>query len=136
MPDLPWDFVTLGVPASVQTKSSHRKQQWKADVAAAATAVWPAGEPPLSERVQIHVTFFYDSAPLDVDNMLKPIQDALIGIVYDDDNQLTDTHGHVRDINKPYRIRGMSPALAAGFSSDGPFVHVRIERPSAEEELP
>ena len=30
---------------------------------------------------------------LDVDNMLKPILDAMIGVVYQDDKQLTDLHG-------------------------------------------
>jgi hypothetical protein len=40
----------------------------------------------LTDKLQIQITCFHDSAtPLDADNMLKPIQDALIGIVYDDD---------------------------------------------------
>jgi Holliday junction resolvase RusA-like endonuclease len=90
---LPWDFIVLGIPASVQSKSPTRVR-WKAAVAAAARAAWPSGDQPLPCKLQIHVTCYHDSAPpLDVDNMLKPIQDALISIVYVDDNQLTDTHG-------------------------------------------
>jgi crossover junction endodeoxyribonuclease RusA len=93
-------------------------------------------EAPLAYKVQIHITFYHDHAPLDVDNMLKPIQDALCGIVYEDDGQLTDTHGHLRDINVPYRVKGMSPAQAEGFVSGEPFVHIRVEMPPAAEELP
>ena len=99
MPSLPWDFIVLGVPASVQSKSPTRLR-WKAVVASAARAAWPIGDPPLQDKLQIHITCYHDSAPpLDVDNMLKPIQDALIGIVYLDDDQLTDTHGYLRDVN-------------------------------------
>ena len=68
--------------------------------------------------------------------MIKPIQDALCGLVYEDDNQLTDTHGHLRDLDNVYRVRRMSPALAAGFVSGGPFVHVKIELPPDLVELP
>lgn len=68
--------------------------------------------------------------------MLKPIQDALCGIVYVDDDQLTDTHGHLRDINGQYRVKGMTPAQADGFVSNGPFVHIRLEMPPEAGELP
>jgi hypothetical protein len=133
--ELPWDFVVLGVPKSVQARA-RSVQRWKEQVRAAARAAWPAGWPPLDCKVQIHVTYYHDSAPLDVDNMLKPIQDALIGLAYLDDSQLTDTHGHLRDLNDSYRVRGMTPAQARGFTSGDPFVHVRIELPSPAGELP
>lgn len=135
MADLPWDFVVRGVPASVQAKS-RRKQQWQTIVRAAASLAWPSGKDPLTDKVQIHITYYHDYARLDVDNMIKLIQDALCGIVYVDDEQLTDTHGHLRDINGAYKIRGISPALADGFSSNGPFVHVRVEWPDDSEVLP
>lgn len=125
----------LGVPASVQG-SSQRRDAWKRSVTAAAQAVWPAGEPPLTGKVQVQITFYHDSTPLDVDNMIKPVQDALCGLVYVDDNQVIDTHGHLRDLNHPYRVSGMTIAQANGFVSGSPFVHVRIEEPSDPQELP
>jgi hypothetical protein len=106
------------------------------EVRSAAARAWPPGRPPLEVEVQIHVTFYHDGAPLDVNNMLKPIQDALCGLAYRDDKQLTDTHGHLRDLNGRYRVRGMTPAQAHGFTSGGPFVHIRIELPPSPEELP
>jgi crossover junction endodeoxyribonuclease RusA len=135
VPSLPWDFSVLGVPASVQA-SAARRRAWKAAVKIAAQQAWPTGEPPLARKVQIHITFYHDSTPLDVDNMLKPIQDALCGLVYDDDNQVSDTHGHLRDLNGAYRVRGMTPAQSDGFVANSPFVHVRIEEPSDPLELP
>lgn len=136
MPSLPWDFIILGVPVSAQASGATRRR-WRDQVAQAAKVAWGAGIPPAGDKVQIHVTCYHDSAPpLDVDNMLKPIQDALCGVVYHDDSQLTDTHGHLRDINDPYRVKGMTSAQADGFVSDGPFVHVRIEEPPTGGELP
>lgn len=136
MDHLPWDFVVAGVPVSVQSKNGRRKSQWKAAVAAEASAAWPVGLDPLTQKLQIHITYFHDDAPLDVDNQLKLIQDALCGIVYVDDNQLVDVHGHLRDINASYRPRGITLAQGRGFSFDGPFVHVRVEAPGDSEELP
>lgn len=136
MPDLPWDMVVLGVPASVQTKSRSRRARWKADVVTAAQAAWPVGDPPLTHRLQVKITFFHLDAPLDVDNMLKPIQDALIGIVYDDDKQVIDVHGSVRDVKAPYRVFGMTEALARGFGASSPFVHIRVDEAPDEQELP
>jgi crossover junction endodeoxyribonuclease RusA len=136
VPSLPWDFTVIGTPASVQASSATRSR-WKGEVATAARARWPAGDPPLLDKLGIHVTCFHDSAPpLDADNMLKPIQDALIGIAYADDNQLTDTHGHLRDLNRAYEVRRMSPELARGFVSGEPFVNIRIEAAPATSRLP
>ena len=135
MPNLPWDFSILGVPVSVNARRSSI-QRWKGQVHAAAQGAWPAGDAPCACKVQIHITFYHDSAPPDVDNMLKPIQDALCGVVYVDDSQLTDTHGHLRDINDQYRVKGMTPAQAAGFVADTAFVHIRIELPPPAGELP
>ncbi|MDX2760419.1 RusA family crossover junction endodeoxyribonuclease [Streptomyces europaeiscabiei] len=135
MQDLPWDVVVLGVPASVQGSSS-RRRRWKSDVAAAARGAWPSSEPPLTGRLQARITFFHVDAPLDTDNMLKPIQDALIGIVYDDDKQVIDVHGSVRDVQGAFRVFNLTEALAKGFMSGGPFVHIRIEEPPDEQELP
>ena len=61
VPPLPWDFAVIGTPVSHQASSSSRTR-WKADVAAAAKAAWPAGELPLTGALQIKVTCFHDSA--------------------------------------------------------------------------
>jgi crossover junction endodeoxyribonuclease RusA len=135
MATLPWDCVVRGVPASVQSKSATRAR-WKAAVVTAATQVWPAGEPPLSVPVQVTITYFYEGDALDVDNMLKPIQDALIGIALEDDKFVTDVRGSKRDLAHAFIVKGMSRALADGFISDEPFVHIKIDLAPDHKELP
>jgi crossover junction endodeoxyribonuclease RusA len=135
VPQLPWDVAIIGTPISTQAKRVSRAR-WIQTVAAAARAVWPAGEAPLTGNLQITITCFHDSAPpLDADNMIKPIQDALTGIVYVDDRQITDTRGRLRDLNGEFRVRGLTPEEAKGFSSNQPFVHITIDLPPPPSEL-
>ena len=84
----------------------------------------------------VKITFFHNEAPLDVDNMIKPIQDALIGIVYDDDKRVHDVTSSVRDLAGAFHLSGLTAALAEGFLSQGPFVHIRVEEPPNTEVLP
>ena len=104
-------------------------------MAVAAQAAWGT-DPPLDVEVMVQLTYFHESAPLDVDNMIKPIQDALIGIVYVDDKQVARVVSTRSDLNGSFRVRGLSEALAYGFLSDGPFVHVKVLPAPDTQELP
>lgn len=134
MPLLPWDFIALGVPISVQA-SGTSKARWKGEVAAAAHAAWGA-DPPLDVEVLLRITYFHENAPLDVDNMIKPIQDALNGIVYVDDKQVATVVSGRSNLDGSFRVRGLSEALASGFVSGGPFVHIKVEPAPDAQELP
>lgn len=124
MPEL-FEFCVQGTPKSVQA-AARSKNRWKAQVSAAAQAEWPNGQTLINFPVEVEVTYFYDGDALDVDNMLKPILDAMIGIVLVDDNIVTDVNGRKRDINGAYQIRNMSPVLAAAFCKGTEFVRIRI----------
>lgn len=132
---LPWEFAVAGVPASLQA-SSPRRAQWKAQVRSAALARWPQSEPPLALEVQLRLTYFHDSAPLDMDNMIKPIQDALNGLVYVDDRQVATVISSRRNLDGAFRLSRLSPALAEGFLWQSPFVHIRVESRPDPQELP
>jgi hypothetical protein len=73
------------------------------------------------------ITYFYDTVPLDVDNIPKPTSDALKGLVYLDDNQVTDVVCRKRDLNSDLRIENPSIVLADGFSHGNDFLYVVVE---------
>jgi crossover junction endodeoxyribonuclease RusA len=127
-------MVVAGVPASSQA-SGRSKTRWKQKVAAKALAVLPPGASPTSDDVEIRIVYYHEEAPLDVDNMIKPIQDALCGLVYEDDAQVADTHGSRRDLNDSFRVNGMSPALAEGFVGGKAFVHIKVSQAPNPSEL-
>ncbi len=81
------------------------------------------------------ITYFYDSVSVDVDNVIKPIQDALRGLVYDDDIQVTDVLSRRRNLAGDFRVESLSSVLAEGFSRGNEFLHVVVERAPDQEVL-
>jgi Holliday junction resolvase RusA-like endonuclease len=132
---IPFDFVVQGPPVSQQTKNRQRLQAWKQRVRQAALAYWPAGDPPSADQLTIVVTNFYENAAPDVDNIVKPIQDALIGVVYNDDDQLTDSITKKRNITGSFKVKGLSRAMADGFMMNADFVHVKVVLSGNFEEI-
>lgn len=133
---LPFEFVVIGTPVSQQTANRSRLQAWKAQIRAAAALRWPSAITPMEGPVRLKVTYYYLGEPLDTDNMIKPIQDALIGVAYADDRQVLDVHAHKRSLEGTFRLRGLSPILAEGFVSGSEFLHVVLEPPADPEVLP
>lgn len=72
---------------------------------------------------------------MDNDNMVKPIQDALNGLVYVDDRLITDTQVRKTDLNGDFKVKGMSRVLADGFCSGNEFIYVKIENAPDHREL-
>ena len=71
---------------------------------------------------------------MDTDNMIKPIQDAIKGLIYSDDCLVTDSRAAKRNLGGSYQVKGMSPVIAQGFCYGSEFIHVKIlEAPSQEE---
>jgi Holliday junction resolvase RusA-like endonuclease len=134
---LPFEFTIDGPPVSHQTRHAARLHAWQQEVYAAAARRWPAATPPVTERLRFTVTYYHDgvSVRIDNDNLVKPIQDALNGLVYEDDRQITDTIVRKTDLNGSFRVRGMSPVLAEGFCRGNEFLYIRIELAPGHEEL-
>ena len=65
--------------------------------------------------------------PLDVDNIPKPVLDALIGLVYHDDSQVTDILCRKRRLDPRLAIPKQSPILKLALSHETGFLHVAIE---------
>jgi crossover junction endodeoxyribonuclease RusA len=133
---LPFEFIVDGPPVSHQTKNSGRLRDWKSRVRAEAARRWPPGTSPTRVALKITVVYYHDGevVRIDEDNMIKPIQDAMNGLIYEDDRQVTDVSARKTDLNGSFRVRGLSPVLAEGFCRDREFLHVRIEaRPDHQD---
>jgi crossover junction endodeoxyribonuclease RusA len=125
---IPFEFTIKGPPISQQAKSSSRNR-WKTAVTAAAKAALPTGSMPVTKDVAISITYYYDGDTPDVDNIIKPIQDALIGIVYADDAQVVQAKSSKTRIDGSFTIRGASAVLLLAFSERDTFVHVHVTEP-------
>jgi len=84
----PFEFFLTGTPISLQAKGAS-KERWKAEVRNAArervkeTTEWTY----LEEEPLALTIYYFPNAPMkgDLDNILKPIMDALVTIAYLDD---------------------------------------------------
>lgn len=131
----PIEFIFDGPPLSLQSKNGARKTAYKNRVALAAQAVLPLGFVPTTDNIDITITYYYEHILGDVDNVIKPIQDSLNGIIYDDDNRIVDSRSRRKDINGSYKIKGASPKVLEGFAIGRDFVHVKIELAQINQEL-
>lgn len=86
----------------------------------------------------ITVSYYHaaETVRIDNDNLLKPIQDALIGVVYDDGRLIADTAVRKTAIDGLFRVRGYSLVLLEALARGDEFLHVVVsEAPSHEDPL-
>ena len=132
---IPFEFLIDGPPASLQTKNRRALQAWKDRVRNAALAQWPQGIPPVTYEVSLCITYFYESESPDVDNIIKPVQDALVGVVYADDVQVAHAESRKSKIDGTFRIRGVPPDLAVRLAVGRDFLRIRVLPPPEHEDL-
>lgn len=132
---LPFEFTIEGPPVSSQTNNKKRLNSWKKKVAKVANESIENNVEPVSDEVTFRVTYYYENEYPDVDNIIKPIQDALVGLVYIDDNQVVETSSRRRYINGAYKIRGASPLIVQGLIKGIDFLHIKVALFEPNEEL-
>ena len=131
----PIEFIFDGPPLSLQSTNKVRKRNYRAMVASEASKVLPAGFTPTTDEVEIIITYYYETQSGDVDNIIKPIQDALNGVIYIDDVQVVDTRSRRKDINGSYKIRRVSAKILEGFNRGNDFIHIKIQKFTNNQEL-
>ena len=130
-----FEFTVDGPPVSQQTRRRQRLKGWKQQVRQEAETAWPDDSAPLTGLLRLQVIYFYQDHELDIDNIVKPIQDALIGLVYDDDVQITDILICKRRLDKTFRITNSSSVLEKGLSNNQEFLYILISECPKQEVL-
>lgn len=132
----PFEFVVPQRPVSQQTRRRERLREWRDFVTAHARAALDGPRELATEPVAIRLLYFYDESALDADNILKPIQDALVGVVLEDDSIVTDVEIRRRWRKTTFTVNAVSPVLAAGLELGSEFVHVALSDAPAQDVLP
>ena len=127
------EFIVDGPPVSQQTRRRERLRAWKTTVRQEAEKYWTPGQKAAIGLIMLQITYFYDSVAMDVDNIVKPIQDAIIGLAYIDDDQVTDVLVRKRNLSGNFKVENMTSTLAEGFLRGNEFLHiVVIDAPDQE----
>jgi Holliday junction resolvase RusA-like endonuclease len=125
---LPFEFTVAGQPFSHQSRYKDKLEAWRQAVRAAAFARWGIVAS-LAVPLRIAVTYYHEEmgGRIDNDNLLKPIQDALIGLVYADDSLITDTVVRKTSIDGLFRVKGLSLVVLTALAKGDRFVHVVVD---------
>lgn len=124
--ELPFEMLISGTPLSLQA-SPQSRERWKDRLAATAREQLEGWEWLVQSRLSVQILHFADSdATADIDNIVKPILDALKGVIFQDDIQVDDLH--VRRITPGGVISFANPTALQleAVNSDPPCVYVRV----------
>ncbi|MFM8293841.1 MAG: RusA family crossover junction endodeoxyribonuclease [Microcystaceae cyanobacterium] len=124
-----------GPPVSQQTRRRERLRDWKMLVRQEAEKYWSLEQKAATGLVMLQITYFYDSIAIDVDNIVKPIQDAIIGLAYIDDDQVTDVLVRKRNLSGNFKIENMTSTLAEGFARGNEFLYIVVNDAPDQEVL-
>jgi Holliday junction resolvase RusA-like endonuclease len=131
----PFEFLIRSRPVSQQARRSRRKDAWKDFVRREAERSWGPVHVPADGPVCVTLIYLYDEVALDVDNILKPIQDALVGLVFPDDSLITDVIIRRRELRGTFDLTRVSSVLVEGFEYGNEFVYVWIGDAPPQEQL-
>lgn len=122
----PFEFIVPQRPLSHQAKRVAHKQAWKASVHAQANSCW-TGSPISTGALRFTMVYLCEEDPADINNLIKPVQDALIGLVYTDDDLVVDVQGHLRMVDELIDLTGLSPTLQSALLLGTDCVYVRVD---------
>lgn len=119
------DFLIPRRPVSLQTKNRTNLRKWKRYVRAEAQKMWKRGPVP-GETFRLMLVYWCADDPVDADNIIKPIQDALVGLVYVDDVHVIDVECHRRPLYGTFDIVEFPALLLEGLLTGNECVYVQV----------
>jgi crossover junction endodeoxyribonuclease RusA len=132
-----FEFLIPERPVSVQARRRQRVREWQQFVADQAAKTWEQA-PITDQHLQLTLVYLCGDAPVDTDNIIKPILDALKGLIYEDDVQITDVESRRRPLASlfDYNVDKWPDQLLQGLLSGNECVYVRLsDQPILEDKL-
>ncbi|QLE43904.1 RusA family crossover junction endodeoxyribonuclease [Nostoc sp. C052] len=123
---IPFEFVIPRRPVSLQTKKKQNLQAWKNFVRVEAQKLWKDRSVIKQGDLQLTLVYLCDEFPADTDNIIKPIQDALVGLVFEDDSLVSDVESHRRFMSDPIEIKSLPSLLQRAVITGQECVYVKV----------
>ncbi|MEH2151517.1 RusA family crossover junction endodeoxyribonuclease [Nostoc sp.] len=123
---IPFEFVIPRRPVSLQTKKKQNLQAWKNFVRVEAQKLWKDRSVIKQGDLQLTLVYLCDDFPADTDNIIKPIQDALVGLVFEDDSLVSDVESHRRFMSDPIEIKSLPSLLQRAVITGQECVYVKV----------
>ncbi|MBJ7417788.1 MAG: RusA family crossover junction endodeoxyribonuclease [Niveispirillum sp.] len=123
---LPLEVILFRKPISLQG-SATGKQKWQSDIRKEIRLQEPEGC--YAHEGDLAVSIYYFTAervPGDIDNIVKPILDAMCRQVYIDDRQIVSLQVHKYEPQRSMEIRDPTATLATAMTSQRPAVYISV----------
>jgi Holliday junction resolvase RusA-like endonuclease len=123
----PVEFNLPGVPVSLQS-SPRGRGRWKTRIETEVRRL--KGPSAFAEDGPVYLTILlFLAAPMqgDVDNAIKPIVDAMMGIIYVNDRQLERVLIRKFEPDRPRSFVEPSRALSLALAEEPPTVYIRVD---------
>lgn len=130
----PVEFLVHGTPVSLQAKRAESKDQWKERVRVASAAAIP--NPHFATEERLAVTIFYfpdDRMQGDIDNIVKPILDALSRHIYIDDSQVERVVVQKFEPGIAVIINQPTARFAEALGGSRPVLYVKVSNDPLED---
>jgi crossover junction endodeoxyribonuclease RusA len=125
--EFPLEFVVLGTPVSLQAKRRESLEEWKGRIVEASLAVLPEGHFASEDLLAVTLYYFPDSQMQgDIDNIIKPILDALEQHIYLDDRQIQRVLVQKFEPGNVFGFAQPSPMLGNALDQPKPVLYVRL----------
>lgn len=132
--EFPIEFLVRGTPVSLQAKRARSREEWKARVTAASCAAIPS--PHFASEDRLAITIFYlPDEPMqgDIDNIVKPILDALSHHIYIDDRQVERVVVQKFEPGNAFTFSQPTAKFTEALVADRPILYVRVSANPLEE---
>ena len=123
----PLEFVVLGTPVSLQAKRRQSLDEWKGRIVEASKAVLPEGHFATDDPLAVTLYYFPNTEMQgDIDNIVKPILDALKSHIYFDDRQIQRVLVQKFEPGNVFNFAQPSPMLDTALVQPKPVLYIRL----------
>jgi Holliday junction resolvase RusA-like endonuclease len=132
--EFPIEFLVKGTPVSLQAKRPESREEWKERVRTASTSVIP--QPHFASGDRMSVTLYYlPKEPMqgDVDNIVKPVLDALSRHIFINDRQVERVLVQKFEPGNVFGFAQPSETFAEALDGAKPVLYVRVSNDPFED---
>jgi len=129
----PLEFNVFGTPVSLQAKNPESRIAWMQRVKLASLASLPEGH--FATKSLMSITLFYfPSGEMqgDIDNIIKPVLDALSKHIYLDDRQVERVWVQKFEPGRLFQFNQPSRVLIEALEGEKPILFIRLSTDSTE----
>ena len=127
------EIVLRATPVSQQARRRENLQAWKDRIASAARKASRSQFLSTSWGLSVTIVHYFESTTIDVDNLPKPILDAMKGVFYLDDGQIQELIVQRHSLSEEFSIETASNVIRAELDRGGEFVYIRVTVPEETE---